>query len=620
MQSARATRDRRGANRDRRGANRDRPATGGIADGGFAADSCAAAIVFPDMPRLVRRCVARAGRAIGLASPRGMRGYRPAATLVFGRNQCVASVEAPMRTMSGETAAPPLVLALDQGTTSSRAILFDRLGRPVAVGQEPFPQHVRRADGAGGDDLGIVEHDPEDIWNSQMRSARVALERAGVAARDVAAVGIANQRETTILWDRDTGRPVAPAIVWQSRVSAPICERLRAAGVEDEVRRRTGLLLDPYFSATKIVHLLDTIPGLRARCGAGEVLFGTVDSFLVWRLTGGRVHATDVTNASRTLLFDIHTQAWCPELCRIFDVPREMLPDVRPSSGPFGETRPDLLGAALPIGGCAGDQEAAAFGQGVERAGDAKNTYGTGAFLLCSTGERAVASGHGLLTTPACAVAAAGIPPARHYCLEGSVFVAGALVGWLRDGLGIIAEARDVEPLAASVPDSGGVVIVPALTGLGAPHWDPHARGMIIGLSRASGRGHIARAALEAIALSVADVTECMERDARLRLTRLRVDGGASANDLLMQIQADVLGVPVDRPVVLETTALGAALLAGLSTGACGGSVDAAAARRIERTFEPSMQAGARDRLRAAWTDAVSRCKGWAAPARRGAQ
>lgn len=519
-----------------------------------------------------------------------------------------------METAAVKPEGPPWVLALDQGTTTSRAILFDRRGTPGAMAQEAFPQHVRQADGSSeanaGDDLGIVEHDPEDIWGSQLRCARRVLEQAGADPRDVAAIGIANQRETTILWERSSGRPVAPAIVWQSRVSAAICARLRTAGVEQEVRRRTGLLLDPYFSATKIVHLLETIPGLRERCAAGEVLFGTVDSFLIWRLTGGRVHATDVTNASRTLLFDIHRMAWCPELCRIFGVPAEILPEVRPSSGGFGTTESALLGAAVPIGGCAGDQQAAAFGQGVERAGDAKNTYGTGAFLLCSTGAAPVASRHGLLTTPACGV---GVPPVPHYCLEGSVFVAGALVGWLRDGLGLIAHAREVEPLAASVTDSGGVVIVPALTGLGTPHWDPHARGTIIGLSRATGRGHIARAALEAIALSVADVAECMAQDAGVRLTRLRADGGASANDLLMQIQADVLGVPVDRPAVRETTALGAALLAGLATGLFTTSADVRSARRLERTFEPRTTDAWRGRLRASWADAVTRSRGWAA-------
>jgi glycerol kinase len=500
------------------------------------------------------------------------------------------------------------VLALDQGTTSSRAILFDARGTPLSVAQEEFPQHARAAAGPDGSDLGIVEHDPEDIWRTQLGCARRVLAASGVPAERVAAIGITNQRETTILWDRATGRPVAPAVVWQSRVSAPICARLKARGLEADVRRRTGLVLDPYFSATKIMHLFETVPGLRERCVAGEVLFGTVDSFLIWRLTGGRVHATDVTNASRTLLFDIHRMEWSDELCGIFGVPRAMLPEVRPSSGDFGVVDPGVLGAAIPIAGCAGDQQAAAFGQGVEQAGDAKNTYGTGAFLLFSTGERPVESGNGLLTTPAC-VATAG---RRHYCLEGSVFVAGSLVGWLRDGLGLIEKAADIESLARSVDDNGGVTVVPALAGLGAPHWDPTARGMIIGLSRGTHRAHVARAALEAIALSVADVVECMERDSGVRLARLRVDGGASGNDLLMQIQADVLDLPVERPVVLETTALGAALLAGLAVGFYADAAAVDEARRIDRVFEPRLAAEPRRRLIAAWRDAVERSKAWA--------
>jgi len=501
------------------------------------------------------------------------------------------------------------VLALDQGTTSSRAILFDRHGAVVALAQEEFPQHARTAHGPDGTELGIVEHDPEDIWRSQLSCARAVLVKAGIDAGQVAAVGITNQRETTILWDRATGAPVAPAIVWQSRVSEPICARLRAAGLEDEVRRRTGLLLDPYFSGTKIVHLLETVPGLRERCDRGEVLFGTVDSFLIWRLTGGRVHATDVTNASRTLLFDIHTLAWSDDLCRMLGVPRAMLPEVRPSGGGFGAVDAALLGAAVPITGCAGDQEAAAFGQGCVREGAAKCTYGTGAFLMFATGDRPVASRHGLLTTPACLPADAD---AQTYCLEGSVFVAGALVGWLRDGLGLIERATDIEALARGVESSAGVVVVPALTGLGAPHWDPHARGMIIGLSRATHRAHVARAALEAIALSVADVVDCMQEDAGVTLERLRVDGGASANDLLLQIQADVLGLSVDRPVVRETTALGAALLAGMAMGFYADATAVADARRVEQTFTPRMEAAARARLRALWRDAVERSRGWA--------
>jgi glycerol kinase len=497
------------------------------------------------------------------------------------------------------------VLALDQGTTSSRAILFDRRGMPIAVAQEEFPQHVRTGHGAA--DQGIVEHDPEDIWRTQLGCARRVLAESGTPADAVAAIGITNQRETTILWERSTGRPVAPAIVWQSRVSAPVCARLRAQGIEDEVRRRTGLLLDPYFSATKIVHLLETIPGLRARCAAGEVLFGTVDTFLIWRLTGGRVHATDPTNASRTLLFDIDRQAWSDDLCGMFDVPPAILPEVRPSAGAFGTVEADLLGAEIPIAGCAGDQQAGGFAQGCLAAGDAKCTYGTGAFLLCSTGTERVASTAGLLTTLGCAADAR-----PNYMLEGSVFVAGALIGWLRDGLGIIRRAADVEALARGVPDSGGVMLVPALTGLGSPHWDPHARGLIVGITRGTTAAHIARAALEAIALSVGDVVEAMERDAGRAPPRLRVDGGATANDLLMQVQADVLGRPVERPAVLETTALGAALLAGMATGFFADAAAVAEARRIERVFEPTIDAAARDRLRDRWRDAVSRSRGWA--------
>ena len=515
--------------------------------------------------------------------------------------------------MTSRSTAARCVMALDQGTTSSRAILFDQFGRPLAVAQQEFPQHTRSTAGttATGQpvDLSIVEHDPEDIWNSQLACGRLVLEKAGLTAGDVAAIGITNQRETTILWERSTGRPVAPAIVWQSRVSAPICERFKAEGAEPEIRRQTGLLLDPYFSATKIVHLLETIPGLRERCAAGEILFGTVDAFLIWRLTGGRVHATDVTNASRTLLFDIHQMQWSDDLCRLFGVPREMLPDVRMSSGDFGITEPSLFGGGIPILGCAGDQLAAAFGQGCTAAGEAKNTYGTGAFLIFATGERPVPSDRGLLTTPACGL---GGPPT--YCLEGAVFVAGSLISWLRDGLGIIADPREIERLARSVPDTGGVMVVPALTGLGTPHWDPFARGLIIGLSRATTRPHLARAAIEAIALSVADVVECREQDAGIALTRLRVDGGASANDLLLQMQADVLGIAVERPAVQETTALGAALLAGLASGLYADAEAVAEARQVDRRFEPMIDPASRRRLRDRWGEAVSRSKGWARP------
>ena len=508
------------------------------------------------------------------------------------------------------TAAEPSILALDQGTTSSRAILFAPSGRVLAVEQREFPQIVRSETGSGAE-LAIVEHDPEDIWRSQLSCARHVLQSDRGSAGRVAAIGITNQRETTILWDRRTGRPVAPAIVWQSRVSAPICERLKARGVEPEVRRRTGLVLDPYFSATKIVHLLETIPGLRSRCEAGEILFGTVDTFLIWRLTGGRVHATDVSNASRTLLFDIHAAAWSDDLCRLFEVPRAILPEVRPSAGDFGVTDPGVLGDRIPITGCAGDQQAAAFGQGCLLAGSAKTTYGTGAFLMFSTGTEPVESRHGLLTTPGCTGADRAVIPGGFF-LEGSVFVAGSLVGWLRDGLGLVAEAAAIEPLARTVGDNGGVVLVPALTGLGAPHWDARARGLLIGLSRATTRGHVARAALESIALSVADVVACMQEDAGRPLERLRVDGGASGNDLLMQIQADVLGIPVERPFIRETTSLGAALLAGLAAGVIADQESMTAARLVQRVFEPSIDQTTRSRLFARWHDAVGRCRGWA--------
>ena len=509
--------------------------------------------------------------------------------------------------MATDPRAREQILALDQGTTSSRAVVFDRDGLPVATAQEEFPQHLRGGGGAEVD-LAIVEHDPEDLWRTTLGCAREALARAGGAG--VAAIGITNQRETTILWERSTGRPVAPAIVWQSRISAPICQRLRAAGLEPEIRRRTGLLLDPYFSATKIVHLLESVSGLRAACERGEVLFGTVDSFLIWRLTGGRVHATDPTNASRTLLYDIDRLAWSDELCGMFGIPPRILPEVRPSSGDFGTTLKSLLGGAVRIAGCAGDQQAAALAQGCVEPGAAKNTYGTGAFLLFSTGGQRVQPADGLLATVACGPT----PGSVTWALEGSVFIAGAIVSWLRDGLGIIAHAAEVEALAASVPDSGGVVLVPALTGLGTPHWDPLARGLIIGLTRGTTRGHIARAALEAVALSVADVLRAIERDAGVTLRGLRVDGGASANNLLLQIQADVLDRPVERPVVVETTALGAALLAGLSVGVYPALDAVPAATRVERRFLPQIDGAARRRMVSAWDDAVGRSRQWAVP------
>ena len=446
------------------------------------------------------------------------------------------------------------ILALDQGTTSSRAIVFSRQGQVVASAQREFEQILPRP--------GHVEHDPEAIWSSQFDVAKEALLAAGAGAADIAALGVTNQRETTILWERDTGRPVANAIVWQSRISADICDRLKAAGLAELFRRKTGLVVDAYFSGTKIKYLLDTIEGLRRRAQNGEILFGTVDSFLIWRLTGGRVHATDVSNASRTLIFNIHTLDWDDELLDILDIPRAMLPEVRASSERYGETRAELFRAPITIAGNAGDQQAATFGQACFDVGAAKNTYGTGCFMLLNTGEKAVASAHNLLTTIGWKV-----DGQVTYCLEGSVFIAGAVVQWLRDGLGIIRTSREVETLAATVPDADGVYFVPAFVGLGRTYWDPYARGTIVGLTRGTKAAHLARAALESMAYQTRDLLEAMQKDAGIDLAQLKVDGGASVNDALMQFQADILGTRVRRPVVAETTALGAAYLAGLAVG-----------------------------------------------------
>jgi glycerol kinase len=497
--------------------------------------------------------------------------------------------------------APDLILALDQGTTSSRAIAFDHAGRPVAAAQQPFEQRFP----APGD----VRHDPEAIWSTQLAVAREVLARVGGPER-IAAIAVANQRETTIVWDRATGTPIADAIVWQSRVTAPRCDALRAAGLESLFRGRTGLPLDAYFSGPKIAELLDAVPGARRRAEAGELAFGTVDSFLLWRLTGGRVHATDPSNASRTLLFDIHRLAWHEELLAYVGVPPTVLPEVRATSGAFGETDASLFGKAIPIAAMAGDQQAATFGQAAFEPGRAKNTYGTGAFLLLNTGDRPVDSEHGLLATVAWQLGAAAT-----YAAEGSVFVAGAAVQWLRDGLNAIASAADVEALAASVDDTGGVYLVPAFTGLGAPHWDPYARGTMVGLTRGTGLAEIARATLESIAFQVGDVVDAMDRDGTPRLTALRVDGGAAANDLLLQLQADILDVPVERPRVLETTALGAAYLAGLAVGFWRDQDELAANWQLDRRFEPSMPASRRERLLEGWHRAVERSKGWARPA-----
>jgi glycerol kinase len=490
------------------------------------------------------------------------------------------------------------VLALDQGTTSSRSILFGRDGRAVAAAQREFPQIFPGP--------GLVEHDPEAIWSSQVETAREALARAGASARDVAAIGITNQRETTILWDRQTGRPVANAVVWQSRVSAPICDRLKADGHEETFRARTGLVVDAYFSGTKIKHLLDTIPGLRARAERGDVLFGTVDTFLLWRLTGGRVHATDPSNASRTLLYDIHTLQWDDQLLSLLGVPRRMLPEVRSSSEVYGETEPSLFGASIPVAGDAGDQQAATFGQACFAPGNAKNTYGTGCFMLLNTGREPVTSRNGLLTT-------VGWKIGRDvtYCLEGSVFVAGAVVQWMRDGLKMITSSAEIERLAASVPDSDGVYLVPAFVGLGAPYWDPYARGAIVGLTRNTNVGHIAKAAIESMAYQTRDVLEAMQKDAGLALGQLKVDGGAAVNDALLQFQADLLGVPVRRPVVAETTALGAAYLAGLAVGYWKDVDDVVRNWALDREFTPAMPPATCDALYGRWQKAVTRSRDW---------
>jgi glycerol kinase len=491
------------------------------------------------------------------------------------------------------------ILALDQGTTSSRSILFGRDGRAVATAQQEFPQILPSP--------GHVEHDPEAIWTSQLDTARRALADAQATAADVAAIGITNQRETTVLWEKATGKPVANAIVWQSRISAPICERLKSAGHEPLFRERTGLLLDPYFSGTKIAHLLESTPGLKARAERGEILFGTVDSFLIWRLTGGKRHVTDVSNASRTLLLNIQTLQWDDELLKILGVPRAMLPEVRPSSHVYGATDPALFGKAIPIAGDAGDQQAATFGQACFEPGSAKNTYGTGCFMLLNIGEQPRLSQHKLLTTVGWQVGGK-----TTYCLEGAVFIAGAVVQWLRDGLGVIKSSVDVEKLAASVPDSGGVVVVPAFVGLGAPHWDPYARGAIFGLTRGTTAAHIARAAVESMALQSKDLLEAMRADAGLPLAMLKVDGGASVNNVLMQFQADLLNATVRRPVVAETTALGAAYLAGLAVGYWKDLTDVAQNWALDREFEPNMPAAERDARYAKWQDAVQRSLGWA--------
>lgn len=491
---------------------------------------------------------------------------------------------------------PKFLLALDQGTSSSRSIVFDRAGAIVAMAQREFRQIYPQP--------GWVEHDPMEIWHTQLATAKEALAKAGIAAADIASIGITNQRETTVVWNRRTGEPLYNAIVWQDRRAEPTCAALRERGLEPTFREKTGLIIDAYFSGTKLKWILDHVAGARAAASRGELAFGTVDSWLMWHLTGGAVHATDVSNASRTLLLNVRRNAWDDELLQLLDVPREVLPQVFPSSHVYGHTKAELLGASLPIGGVAGDQQSALFGQACFRAGLAKNTYGTGCFMLMHTGAQFQTSTNGLITT------SAAQPTAQtEYALEGSVFIGGAVVQWLRDGLNAIKASSEVQSLAESVPDAGGVMFVPAFTGLGAPYWKADARGAIVGLTRGTTVAHIARAALESIAFQSAALLQAMGRDAVAAggapVSELRVDGGACVNDLLMQFQADLLGIPVVRPKVIETTALGAASLAGLSCGVYSGLDELARQWRVERTFHPTMPRERAQALMGEWEHAV---------------
>jgi glycerol kinase len=491
------------------------------------------------------------------------------------------------------------ILALDQGTTSSRAILFDRQGQVASTAQQEYPQHFPQP--------GWVEHDPLDIWNSQLACARQVLRQSGIEAQQVAAIGIANQRETTVVWDRRSGEPLCHAIVWQDRRTAGICDEVRAAGHAPLIARKTGLELDAYFSATKLQWLLTNVPGARTRAERGELAFGTVDSWLTYRLCGR--HVTDVSNAARTMLFNINSLRWDPELLDLFGIPASMLPEVVPSSGQVGITDAALFGRAIPIAGIAGDQQAATFGQACHRRGMVKNTYGTGCFMLMHAGDSPPQSHNRLLATVGWQVGTR-----TDYLLEGSVFMGGATVQWLRDGLGIIQQSSEVEALARSVPDSGGVMLVPAFVGLGAPHWDAYARGTIVGMTRGTTAAHIARAAVEAIAYQSAELLAAMQKDAACAVHEVRADGGAARNDLLMQFQADLLGVPVIRPRVTETTALGAACLAGLALGFWASVEEIAAQWQAERRFEPRMAAARRDEAMARWARAVAHARAWAVP------
>jgi glycerol kinase len=491
------------------------------------------------------------------------------------------------------------ILSLDQGTTSSRAIIFDRAGRIVSVAQKEFTQIFPQP--------GWVEHDPMEIWSTQLGVAAESVLRAGLRTHDIDSVGITNQRETTIVWDRETGLPVNNAIVWQDRRTAGYCDKLRAQGLADMIREKTGLVIDAYFSGTKVKWILDNVAGARARAEAGKLAFGTVDSWLLWNLTAGKVHATDVSNASRTMLYNIYTMDWDADLLKLLEIPTSMLPEVRASSGIFGYTEKILTSHALPIAGIAGDQQSALFGQMCTEPGMVKNTYGTGCFMLMNTGTTPVPSTQNLLTTVAWRIG-----DVTHYALEGSVFIAGAVVQWLRDGLGIIRNSGEVEALARTVDGSDGVFVVPAFAGLGAPHWNAHARGTIVGLTRGSNRANIARAALESIAFQTQEVLLAMEADANIPIRELRVDGGATANDLLMQFQSDILAVDVIRPQVTETTAQGAAYLAGLATGFWSGTAEIASQWQPEKVFHSNMEADVRISLLNGWHRAVNATKAWA--------
>ncbi|MBV9262632.1 MAG: glycerol kinase GlpK [Pseudolabrys sp.] len=489
----------------------------------------------------------------------------------------------------------PYILAIDQGTTSSRAMLFRADCTVAAVAQQEFPQHFPRS--------GWVEHDPEDIWRTALDTARQALKKAGASAKDVAAIGITNQRETALIWDRKTGKPIHNAIVWQDRRTADECARLKTAGHEQEITSRTGLLLDPYFSATKIAWMLDHVPDARARAECGELAFGTVDTFLLWRLTGGKVHATEATNASRTLLYDIHANAWDDKLCAVFRVPHALLPEVRDCAAEFGATSADLFGAPIPIRGMAGDQQAALIGQACFEPGMLKSTYGTGCFAVLNTGDKAVVSKHKLLST-----IAYRLDGRTSYALEGSIFVAGAAVQWLRDGLKVIKSAADTGPMAAQADENQDVILVPAFVGLGAPHWDSEARGALYGLTRATGPNELARAALESVCFQTCDLLDAMHADWKgTGDLVLRVDGGMVASDWTMQRLADLIGAPVDRPAVLETTSLGAAYLAGLQSGFYPPPREFAKRWSLEKRFTPAMDAKRRNQKIAAWRDAVAR-------------